>query len=272
MAAYDTWNWVRKRGNYPLHDATALNVRAPVAGKTMDFGDHWTKYNTWHILYDVKTNPFNAYLCTTTGFFTINFYSWTILKALPSGAPRLCDSVKIQYESLNANMSTLATEKDNTTLEKIQLLCLLNLLLRDLIVIVNYIGDNARNTIPKLLTTLVEKISSVNNQQDSQGILHIKKLLKGETDEVLQVKNFLNHYSDKVFHSSHGKLFYRKEDMEIEEKALAVGKLGMVFNYNVNNVFALSIVGTHIKNEILKESVLMTGRWCEVFKLQYICC
>ena len=269
MAAYDTWNYIRKRGRYQLYECDDLNVIQTDILKKKDFWDIWTKYNRWHISYDVNLHPFNAYLCTQVGFFAINFYSWTIMKGLPSAKPYLCASDKTYYENLNKEMNSLATTKDNEMLEKMQLFCLLNLLLKDLIAIVNYIGDNAKNKIPKLLNQIVGGLYSFNNSEDKRDFHDIKNIIKGTEDECDQAKVFLNTYSDKMNDSISGKLFYRKEASSTQDKATIVGKIGMVFNYNINNIFILTISDIPRDTKLLNESVLMTGRWCEMFKLQY---
>jgi hypothetical protein len=271
MAAYDLWTFITqsRAGKYSFSEGQQLAVRrqSENADTHANVLKYWDAYNTWHIHYKEDRQPFNAFLCTQRGFFHINLYSWNILKALPAEKPMLSTSIESVYSDLNQNMASSTTADDKRKLEKLQLVCLLNMLLKDLAAIMNFTGYH-RVDIPEIFRRMIQGLNSLQDEA-SIDLKTFKHILDGKPDEWNTAKGFLEKYSDKMSRSSDSVLFYRKHPPSQEESIRTTANMGMVFQYNVNNAIVLSITDEDNRNKLLKESVLMTGEWACVFKLQY---
>jgi hypothetical protein len=268
MAAYDVWSYVSKRGKYDISQCENINTMDPPLSKEDDnIFSYWVKYNTWHILYDAKNNPFNAYLCTQKGFFNINLCYWSILKGMPSKTPQLSESLKTIYETLNQKMTSSASEGDILCLEKVQIICLFNLIIKDLITIIENIGNGIKSKIPILFKRILKHLNTLNNSDEIYEILEIKKKINASIEECTEAKSFLDKYSKNPIIAQ--ELFYRNNIPNKQEKIRIIGNLGMYFDYNINNIFVLSIADSLRDNKFLKETALMSGKWKKAFKIQY---
>jgi hypothetical protein len=264
MAAYDIWSYVSRKGKYELSDSDPLTVVTPPTSENHNeiIQNYWGTYNKWHLQYNEDVDPFNAYLCTQRGFFTINLNSWTILKALPSSSPCLAQSIQSIYNTLNRNLSALSSPDDKQNLEKIQLVCLLNLLLKDLFVL-----NISKGKAPRLLKQLIKGIHTLKHNKSTE-LISIQNLFSGNEEEWMEFKGFLEKSIDD--NSYRKTFFYRNNPPTQEENISTTGVLGMIFKYTIQDKIVLIATddGTN-RESLLNESVLMTGQWVCVFKLQY---
>jgi hypothetical protein len=268
MAAYDVWSYVSKKGKYDISQCENFYlVDHPLSQEDNNILSYWRNYNSWHIYYDIKNNPFNAYLCTQRGFFNINLCYWSIMKGLPSKTPELSDSVKTIYETLNGKMTSNTSEEDIIRLEKVQIICLLNLIIKDLITIVEIIGNGIKSKIPILFKRILKHLYTLNNSDDISEITQIKAKINASPEECADAKSFLEKYSKNPSISQ--ELFYRNNIPNKQEKIRIIENLGMYFDYNINNIFVLSIADSLRDNKFIKESVLRSGKWKKMFKIQY---
>lgn len=268
-AIYDVWSYMAKGGNYNL---SAPQNKLYVSSGTQPTNDQseilskiWDKYNTWHLDYKDGTRPLTAYICTLQGFFHISLATCSVLKALPSGAPILSESVKTVFEELNTKMSNNSSPDDELTLQRVQMICLLNMMLKDMSLILHV---SSRPNVPEFFKRLFRNIRSWSTPDQTKSLIEIKDtLFKATSDEMQAVKDFLEIYADKL-KGSQGYFFSR--NLPNDEVSLrSIGKMGMVFRSSFHKIVLFLSDEAHEDSRFLSESVLKTGQWVKVLSMHY---
>jgi hypothetical protein len=269
-AIYDVWSYMAKRGNYNLTVPQSKLFILSDQQSTNDPGEMlvniWDKYNTWHIQYNEDLRPLTAYMCTPQGFFHISLATCSILKALPSKEPILSDSVKAIFEELNQAMSNgKATPDEVNTLQRVQIICLLNMMLKDISLILNLSG---RSNVPEFFKRLFRNIRSLSHSKEGKSFDDIKTTLFDATaEEMKTAKEFLEVYADRV-RGRQGYFF--SSILPSEEVSLrSIGKMGMVFKSSFQRIVLFISDEAHEDSRFLSESVLKTGQWVKVLSMHY---
>jgi hypothetical protein len=121
--------------------------------------------------------------------------------------------------------------------------------------------------IPQVFKEIINRVKELDGK-----IIRIEdlKALFEVTDnkqEWLAAKLFLEKYTVLIYDKD--ALHYRSLPPREEDNITITAKLGMVFKYKVNDYLHLSITDQGQKGKILRESVLATGQWACVFKMEY---
>ena len=264
MAVYDMWTMITKRGKYNL--IQVANPQKLTSHKSGDILEIWKTYETWHIYYEEEHQPLNAYMCTQRGFFNINLYSWTILKALPSENPLLCLTLNSIYNELGSKSEAIASDQDKHKLEKLQIVCLLNLFLKDIYSIITFMGFR-KSEIPQVFKEIISELKEQEGKTIELSDLKALFNIRDNKQQWLDAKLFLEKYT--VLFYDKDALHYRSLPPSNDENIDITAKLGMVFRYKVNDFMHLSITDQGQKGKILRESVLVSGQWACVFKMEY---
>lgn len=262
-ALYDIVHYAIKKGKYPLVNAPALETPMESISEGSEILNIWDEYNRWHVYYKEDSDPLNAYICTGRGFFNINLYSFAILKALPSKNPCLSPNILNIYSELNQGRSGgLVSPDEKVKLEKIQMICLLNLLLKDLCSL-----NIKKQRLPEFFMTVIKALNSYDNTTFEINDFK-SRLPSKDNPQWNEARQFLTRNIHQ--RAGSGKSFFYANQRQSEvENIKNTGKLGMVFRYSLNERMVLDIIAEDTREKILRESVLMTGQWVYMFKMHY---
>ena len=142
------------------------------------------------------------------------------------------------------------------------MVCLLNLLLKDLFTL-----NISKGKAPRLLKQLIKGLHLL-AKTESTELSSIQNLFSGNEEEWMEFKGFLEKSIDENFYGK--TLFYRNNAPTQEENIRTTGVMGMIFKYSIQDRIVLMVTDDENNREsLLKESVLTTGQWLCVLKLQY---
>lgn len=271
QAMHNVVNFVVNKGNYHLVEAPWDFVNESDEQKNDDGENTIKAYARWHITYDEKDSPLTAYVYTQRGFFQISLSSASILKAFPENNPKLSPNILVIYSDMKRKRNSDPTEDEKKKMEKVYWLCLVNMILRDLELILN--SSSKKLQVPEFFKELMNILHDLYANGLHAEISKINESIESiHLDSWKPIRNFLKKNSYRIKYDLKQNTFYKiKSDDKSEENKNEIRStysLGMVFRYSISK-FVLYMSNQNFQDSGLSESVLKTGQWAKCFSLHY---